>query len=141
MNLKHKIFYWGPFLTPIATPKAIVNSAKSLQNYGKKYDCSIINFFGEFNEFKEDLKNNNIRLINFFNHKLKFFLPKYRKLPSRISFILIFILSFFPLKKIISNQKPDFFIIHLITSLPLFLSLIFKFETRFMESTQTETVE
>jgi glycosyltransferase involved in cell wall biosynthesis len=132
LNLKHKIFYWGPFLTPIATPKAIVNSAKSLQNYGKKYDCSIINFFGEFNEFKEDLKNNNIRLINFFNHKLKFFLPKYGKLPSRISFILIFILSFFPLKKIISNQKPDFFIIHLITSLPLFLLIIFKFETRFI---------
>ena len=45
--MKKTIFYWGPFLTPIATPKAIVNSAKSLQNYGKKYDCSIINFFGE----------------------------------------------------------------------------------------------
>ncbi len=132
MNLKHKIFYWGPFLTPIATPKAIVNSAKSLQNYGKKYDCSIINFFGEFNKFQEDLENKNIKLINFFNHKLKNFLPKYGKLQSRLSFILIFILSFFPLKKIISNQKPDFFIIHLITSLPLFLLIIFKFETKFI---------
>ena len=46
MRIKEKIFYWGPFLTPIATPKAIVNSAKALQNYGKRYECSIINFFG-----------------------------------------------------------------------------------------------
>jgi glycosyltransferase involved in cell wall biosynthesis len=132
MRMKEKIFYWGPFLTPIATPKAIVNSAKALQNYSKGYECSIINFFGEFNKFQNDLENKNIKLINFFNDKLINFLPKHGKLQSRFSFILIFILSFFPLKKIISNQKPDFLIIHLITSLPLFLLIIFKFETRFI---------
>ena len=132
MKIKEKIFYWGPFLTPIATPKAIVNSAKALQNYGKGYECSIINFFGEFNKFQKDLENKNINLINFFNNKLINFLPKHGKLQSRLSFILIFVLSFFPLKKIIDNQKPDFLIIHLITSLPLFLLIIFKFETRFI---------
>ena len=132
MRIKEKIFYWGPFLTPIATPKAIVNSAKALQNYGKNYECSIINFFGEFNKFQKDLENKNIKLINFFNNKLINFLPKHGKLQSRLSFILIFVLSFFPLKKIIDNQKPDFLIIHLITSLPLFLLIIFKFETRFI---------
>ena len=42
------IYYWSPFLVPIATPKAVVNSAKSLKNYGKNYECSIINFFGSF---------------------------------------------------------------------------------------------
>jgi len=129
---KTRIFYWSPFLVPIATPKAVVNSAKALQNYGKGYECSIINFFGEFNKFKEDLKNKDIKLINFFNNKLINFLPKYGKLQSRLSFILIFALSFFPLKKLISNQKPDFLIIHLITSLPLFLLIIFKFKTRFI---------
>ena len=132
MKIKEKIFYWGPFLTPIATPKAIVNSAKALQNYGKSYECSIINFFGEFNKFQKDLENKNINLINFFNNKLINFLPKHGKLQSRLSFILIFVLSFFPLKKIIDKQKPDFLIIHLITSLPLFLLIIFKFETRFI---------
>ena len=132
LNLKNKIFYWSPFLVPIATPKAVVNSAKALQKYGKNYDCSIINFFGEFNKFRKDLENKDIKLINFFNNKLINFLPKYGKLQSRLSFILIFILSFFPLKKIISNQKPDFLIIHLITSLPLFLLIFFKFETRFI---------
>jgi len=129
---KTKIFYWSPFLVPIATPKAVVNSAKALQNYGKGYECSIINFFGEFNKFQEDLENKDIKLINFFNNKLINFLPKYGKLQSRLSFILIFALSFFPLKKLISNQKPDFLIIHLITSLPLILLIFFKFKTKFI---------
>ena len=132
MKSKTKIFYWSPFLVPIATPKAVVNSAKALQNYGKRYECSIINFFGEFNEFQKDLENKDIKLINFFSNKLINFLPKYGKLQSRLSFILIFALSFFPLKKLISNQKPDFLIVHLITSLPLFLLIIFKFKTRFI---------
>ena len=132
MKPKTRIFYWSPFLVPIATPKAVVNSAKALQNYGKGYECSIINFFGEFNKFQEDLENKDIKLINFFNNKLINFLPKYGKLQSRLSFILIFALSFFPLKKLISNQKPDFLIIHLITSLPLILLIFFKFKTKFI---------
>ena len=117
---------------PIATPKAVVNSAKSLKNYGKNYECSIINFFGEFNSFENVLKNKNIKLINCFNKRLLNVLPKYGKLKSRFSFIIVFILSFFPLKRLISKQKPDFLIIHLITSLPLILLIFFKFETKFI---------
>ena len=132
MNYKPNIFYWSPFLVPIATPKAVVNSAIALQKYGIKYECSIINFFGEFNFFQKELKEKNIKLINYFNKKLLKILPKHGKLQSRFSFIIIFILSFFPLKKLISNQKPDFLIIHLITSLPLILLIFFKFETKFI---------
>ena len=117
---------------PIATPKAVVNSAKSLKNYGKNYECSIINFFGEFNSFENVLKNKNIKLINYFNERLLNILPKYGKLKSRFSFIIVFILSFFPLKGLISKQKPDFLIIHLITSLPLILLIFFKFKTKFI---------
>ena len=117
---------------PIATPKAVVNSAKSLKNYGKNYECSIINFFGEFNSFENILKNKNIKLINCFNKRLLNVLPKYGKLKSRFSFIIVFILSFFPLKGLISKQKPDFLIIHLITSLPLILLIFFKFKTKFI---------
>jgi glycosyltransferase involved in cell wall biosynthesis len=130
--LKNKIFYWSPFLVPIATPKAVVNSAKSLKTYGIKYECSIINFFGEFNSFQNILKSKDIKLINYFNKRLLFFLPKYGKLKSRFSFIIVFILSFLPLKKLILNQKPDFLIIHLITSLPLILLIFFKFKTKFI---------
>ena len=132
MNYKPNIFYWSPFLVPIATPKAVMNSAKALQNYGKKYECSIINFFGEFNLFQNELKKRNIKLINCFNEKLLNILPKHGRLQSRFSFVVIFILSFFPLKKLISNQKPDYLIIHLITSLPLILLIFFKFETKFI---------
>ena len=132
LNPKKNIYYWSPFLVPIATPKAVVNSAKSLKNYGKNYECSIINFFGEFNSFENVLKNKNIKLINYFNERLLNILPKYGKLKSRFSFIIVFILSFFPLKGLISNQKPDFLIIHLITSLPLILLIFFKFETKFI---------
>ena len=132
LSPKKNIYYWSPFLVPIATPKAVVNSAKSLKNYGKNYECSIINFFGEFNSFENVLKNKNIKLINCFNKRLLNVLPKYGKLKSRFSFIIVFILSFFPLKGLISKQKPDFLIIHLITSLPLILLIFFKFETKFI---------
>ena len=42
------------------------------------------------------------------------------------------ILSFFPLKNIIKIKKPDFLIIHLLTSLPLILLIIFNFDTKFI---------
>jgi glycosyltransferase involved in cell wall biosynthesis len=132
LNPKKNIYYWSPFLVPIATPKAVVNSAKSLKKYAKNYECSIINFFGEFNSFENVLKNKNIKLINCFDKRLLNVLPKYGKLKSRLSFIIVFMLSFFPLKKLISKQKPDFLIIHLITSLPLILLIFFKFKTKFI---------
>jgi glycosyltransferase involved in cell wall biosynthesis len=132
LNLKHNIFYWSPYLVSIATPKAVVNSAKALKTYGEKYECSIINFFGEFNSFQEDLKSKNINLINFFNKKLIKFLPKEGRLQSRFSFALIFVLSFLPLKRLITNQKPDYLIVQLITSLPMILILLFKFRTKFI---------
>ncbi len=41
-------------------------------------------------------------------------------------------MSFFPLKKLIKNKEPDFLIIHLITSLPLLLLILFNFKTKFI---------
>ena len=127
-----KCFYWSPFLTPIATPRAVINSAYSLQKFSKKNYCSIINFFGEFNAHKEELEKKQIRTINCFG---KFFinnLPKYGKIRSRFSFIIIFILSFLPLKNLIRKEKPDFLIVQLITSLPMVLLFFFKFRTKFI---------
>ena len=54
------------------------------------------------------------------------------KIRSRFSFIIFFILGFFPLIKILKKYKPEFLVIHLITSLPLTLLLIFKFKTKFI---------
>lgn len=127
-----KCFYWSPFLTPIATPRAVINSAYSLQKFSKKNYCSIINFFGEFNVYKKELENNQIQTVNLFGNFIINNLPKYGKIKSRFSFILIFILSFFPLKNLIKKEEPDFLIVQLITSLPMILLLFFKFKTKFI---------
>ena len=41
-------------------------------------------------------------------------------------------LGFMPLLKTLKKNKPDYIIIHLITSLPLILLLFFNFETKFI---------
>ena len=132
MNSKKKIFYWSPFLVPIATPRAVVNSAYAMKKFSKNNNCHIINFFGEFNSFKEELNEYKIDIVNYFNNTFIKLLPKYGKIKSRFSFILIFIFSFFPLKKLLTREKPDYLVIHLITSLPLILLLIFNFKTKFI---------
>ena len=43
---------------------------------------------------------------------------------------MIFIFSFIPLFSLIKNKKPNFLIIHLITSLPLIMFSFFKFKTK-----------
>ena len=126
-----KIYYWSPFLSPIATCKAVLNSAESLMKYSSNYQSFILNFFGEFDKFIISHEKKKLRFIDHYP-SLVSFLPYRGKLKSRISFVLIFILGFFPLKKILKENKPDFLIIHLITSLPLILLLFFKFETKFI---------
>ena len=132
MKIKKKIFYWAPFLSPIATPKAVINSAYSLQKYSNEFDCSIINFFGEFNIFKKDIFNKNIKIYNSSLNILRKYLPFKGKIKSRFSFLIIFILSFFPLRKLLYEERPDYLIVQLITSLPMFLVLIFNFNTKFI---------
>ena len=129
---KKKIFYWSPFLVPIATPKAVINSAYALERYSDNYECSIINLFGEFNFFKEEIEKKKINLKKNFFSKVHKLLPYKGKIKSRFSFLIIFILSFFPLKKIILDEKPDYLIVQLITSLPMVLLLLFKFNTKFI---------
>ncbi len=130
--MKKKIFYWSPFLSPIATCRAVINSAYSLNKYSQKYDPAILNFFGEFNNYKKQIENKNINLLNYYDFKFSQYLPFYGKIKSRFSFVIFFILGFFPLIKFLKKYKPEFLIIHLITSLPLTLLLFYKFETKFI---------
>ena len=126
-----KIYYWSPFLSPIATCKAVLNSANSLVKFSYNYESSVLNFFGEFDKFIKINEKKKIKFINYYPSFINF-LPYKGKIKSRFSFLIIFILGFFPLKKILLKNKPDFLIIHLITSLPLILLLLFKFETKFI---------
>lgn len=127
---KKTIYYWSPFLTEIATVKAVINSAFSLKKFSDKYNVSIIEAGGEFREKNEDILKKNINLIKLSKVSYTKYLPKYGKIFSRISFLVIFILSFFPLKKVIKDHKPDYILIHLITSLPLILFFLFNFHTK-----------
>jgi len=126
------IFYWSPCLTKVGTIKSTVNSAIGVSRYSnEKYKVKIINTCGEWDAYSEIFKQNNIGLIEF---KFKFFsyLPKSGFLNSRISYLIIILFSFFPLLKILKKEKPEFFIMHLLTSLPIILNNFFNFQTKFI---------
>ena len=129
---RKKIYYWSPFLSPIATCKAVINSANSLTHFGSMYETFVLNFFGEFDKNYSNIENEKTKFLNYYKFKISEFLPSKGKIKSRFSFLIIFLLGFFPLKKILKRDKPDYLIIHLITSLPLILLIFFNFETKFI---------
>ena len=126
-----KIYYWSPFFTNIATIKAVIRSAESLVKFSKKEknDISLIDAIGEWDEYK-NIINKKIRVIKLSKIKLIDYIPKNSFLKSRLSYIIIFFWNFFKLKSLINNDKPDFLIIHLMTSLPIFLSLFMSKNTK-----------
>ena len=132
MDKKISIYYWSPFISSIATIRAVINSAYSLVKFGNQYETSIINFFCEYNDFEKEINKKNINLIYYFKSNISKFLPSYGKIKSRFSFLIIFILGFFPLKRLISERKPEYLIIQLISSLPLILLIFFNFKTKFI---------
>ena len=84
-----KIFYWSPRVTQqIATTKAVINSAYGLYKYSnQKFSSYIINVFGEWDCFKDEILNKNVKLLNLTNYKFK--LPKNGYLNSRFFYIII----------------------------------------------------
>ena len=100
--------------------------------FDKNYESYLLNFFGEFSKHEKEIDNNKIELLNLFKINLVKFLPSEGKMRSRFSFFLMFLIGFFPLKKILKVNQPDYLIVHLITSLPLFLLIMFNFKTKFI---------
>ena len=127
--MKKSVVYWSPCLDKVGTIKSTLNSAISLAKYSKDYDVTIINVFGEWSSHYKYLEQNNVKLQNltFDYYNL---LPKKGFLKSRLSYIIIFLISSIPLLLLIKKKKPDYLIIHLITSLPLFLLNFFNIQTR-----------
>ena len=129
--MNKKIFYWAPFFSNIATIKAVLNSAISIKKFSKKeFVPTIINVFGEWDEFKEKINKHEIEIVEL--NLNKYFKKKKINgfIKSRYYQIKIFILAFFPLLNLIKTKKPDVFILHLITSLPLFLNFIFNIDSK-----------
>ena len=125
-----KIFYWSPFLSNIATVDSVINSINAIKHYDekKKINPIIIDSVGEWSQKKLDNHVYNVRQL--YNYKIYSFLPKKGYLKSRISQILIFLLSFNSLRKLLIKEVPEYFIAHLIISLPLVLFSIFNFKTK-----------
>ena len=121
-----KIFYWAPWIGKVGTIKAVINSADILEKYSKNsIRTKIIDAVGEWKEYEK--KNRYISLSRIKFHR---YLPKRGFFNSRLSYLIIFFFSFIPLLNLIKKEKPDFLITQLITSLPIFLNYIFKFDTK-----------
>ena len=125
--MKKKIYYWGPFIDRVATVKAILNSVKSINKYSSNLEGTIIDATGEWHDVK--LSNSNLNFVKL-NQNFYKSLPKFSFIKSRLSYLIIFIRCFFPLKKLLIKDRPNFLIIHLIVTLPLILFLLFKFQTK-----------
>ena len=130
MNKKKIVCYWSPFISTVATVKAVINSALSIKLYSQnEYESLILDVFGEWDSSMND-KNYNLKFYSLNNIKRLFNFSSEGYIKSRIKYLMIFILSFNSLKKFILKKKPDYLIIHLVTSLPLFLNMIYNFDTK-----------
>ena len=64
--MKQEIYYWAPCLDKVGTVKSTLNSAISLAKYSNHFNVSIINVFGEWDQYDDILKHNRIKKINIF---------------------------------------------------------------------------
>ena len=126
---KKSIFVWSPFIGKVGTVQNILNSFFSINKYSN-FNTNLVNVFGEWDNYIDILKKEKV-----FTHNFRFlgFLKNLNKsgfFKSRFSYLLIFIFSFFPLLNLIKKQKPDFVIVHLMSSLPLVIFNLFNFKTK-----------
>ena len=129
--MEKKIYYWSPFFSNIATIKAVLNSSISIKKFSNNiFKPALINVIGEGDDYKKIIEDNKIEVIElnlkkyFKKKKISgFFLSRYYQ-------IKIFLFAFFPLINLLKKDKPDVFILHLVTFLPLFLNYIFNFKSK-----------
>ena len=129
-----KVYYWSPCLDMVGTVKSTINSAISLAKYSNQLDqvqVKIINSCGEWNKQKNLFEEKKVKVINFYEGYYEY-LPKKGYIQSRFSNLIVIFFSFLPLLKLLKKDKPDFIILHLITSLPLILLKFFNFKTKFI---------
>jgi len=125
------IYYWSPFTSKVATIKSVINSAYAINRYSNKQYCSyILNAVGEWDDYLKEIYEKKINVINLNKNTIFKDIDKEGFLRSRIAYLYIFFKCIFSLNLILKNKKPDFLIIHLITSLPLFLFIFQNFKTK-----------
>ena len=128
----NKIFYWSPFTAKVATVKSVINSAESINRFFKKnqFSTSIIDAVHEWKDYEEEIKEKKIELIYLNKNSIFNSFKKDGFVRSRFAYFYIFFKSFFPLMNLLEKKKPKYLVIHLITSLPLFLFIFKNFHTK-----------
>ena len=125
------IYFWCPFISEVATIKPVINTAKSINDFSKKkINLKLINAFGEWDQMKNNLSNIELEVINFNKINFNKFLPSYGFFGSRSRYLIIFMKSFFKLHSLLKNNKAEYLICFLVTSLPLTLSLLFNYKCK-----------
>ena len=104
---KKNIYIWCPFTSKIGTIKNVINSSTSLIKFTKSkiFNVNIVNVFGEWDDYFNEL---NLKKINIYNLNSIKFIKSWSKegfVKSRISYLLIFAFSFFPLFFILKKKK------------------------------------
>ena len=122
------IYYWSPHTSYVATVKSVINSALGLIKYGNNYQVSIIDANGEW----DNLFLDKVKFIKIYNNIFFKTFPTHGYFKSRLAYAYIFFFRFFSLKNLIQKNKPDYLFIQLISSLPLILLLLFRFDTKFI---------
>lgn len=121
------LLFWSPFIGNVGTRNAVLQSAKALS---KKYNCKVINVFGEFNKDIDFLNQNQIQEIRLIKYEFLQTLPKKGFIWSRLFYTLVFILSFYPLLKVLKQNKKNYIFIYLISSLPLLIIKLFNLNNK-----------
>jgi len=128
-----KIFYWAPFNSRTGVVDKVLNSIQAIKKYGNSnINITLLNATGEWNDSTNKLKLINVNILNLLNFNLKLISDKRGFFWSRFYYFLIFILCFLPLFKVLKKEKPNYLFCQLVTSLPLFISLFFFKNTKFI---------
>ena len=125
--MKSKVYYWCPFIDKVATVRSVLNSSYALAKYDNLLDPVILNTCGEWTPYKDEIKRSGVKLE---------YLTKANILPikkikggfilSRLLYLLIIVKTTYPLFKFLKKNQNNYIIVHLLTSLPLFLNLILR---------------
>lgn len=122
--MNNKIFYWSPFIDRVATTKSVINSCYSLKKYSKYFEPVILNTCGEWNSLTKEISQKGIALENLTRLKILENKPSKKGfVTSRLLYFYMIIKLYFPLLNFLKKNKENFIIIHLLTSLPLFLNI------------------
>lgn len=128
--MKKEIYYWSPFIGRVATVRSVVNSIIGFKRLKqKKLNLHLINCYGEWNNFRYQLKKEKVNIIDL-QKKIKIGIDNYGKIYSRFVYLITFIISYNKLRYILKKNKPKFLIVHLLTYIPLVLFLNNKFKTK-----------